>query len=127
MNDIANTQHLLFGVQVTGRVVRIADEDSTRLVGNLFLKFLHRRQLESVLDMGLDGLDYRTARDSESHVVGVTRVGHNNLVTRIEAGHEREQNRLTTAGRDDNLVGTKVDAVLGIIAHHLRAQRLRTL
>ena len=77
--------------------------------------------------MRLHGLNNRAARDSECHIVGITRVRHDNLVARIEASHESEQNSLTTACCNDNLVRREVDSVLGIVAHHLRSQGLCAL
>ena len=127
LHEIANLAHLLLGIEVTRGVVGVADEDGACLGRDLFLKLLHRRQLEAVLDMRLDGFDHRAAGDSECHIVGITRVGDDDLVARVQTTHIRKHDRLRTAGGDDDLVGREVDTVVGVVAHHLRAQGFETL
>ena len=55
------------------------------------------------------------------HVIGISRFGHDNLVTRIEACHEREQHRFRTAGCNDYVIGSELDVVLIVIPHQLLA------
>ena len=127
LHQIADLAHLLLGIEIARRVIGVADQDCARLRRNLLLKLLHRRQLEPVLDIRLDGFDDSTCRDRKCHIVGVRRVGHNDLVARIEARHVRKHDRLRTAGGNNDLVRRKVDPVLRVVTDHLRPQRLQAL
>ena len=60
-------------------------------------------------------------RDGKRHVIGISRFGHDNLVTRIEACHEREQHRFRTAGCNDYVIGCELGVVLIVIPHQLLA------
>ena len=127
LHEVTNLTHLLLGVQVARRVIGVADKNRPCLRRDLLLKLLHRWQFKAVLDIGLHGLHHRACRDSERHVVGVRRVGHDDFIARVEATHIREHDGLRTTGSDDDLVRREVDTVFGIVTHHLRSQRLEAL
>ena len=57
----------------------------------------------------------------ESHVVGVGRLRHNDLVARVQAAHESEKHGFGAARGDDDLVWGHVDVELGIIVDKLLA------
>ena len=57
------------------------------------------------------------AEGCKCHVIGISRFGHDNLVTRIEACHEREQHRFRTAGCNDYVIRSELDVVLIVIPH----------
>ena len=71
LDEVANLTHLLFRIEVSRRVIGVANQNRARLRRNLLLEFLHRWQFETVLDIRLDGLDDRSGRDGKRHVVGI--------------------------------------------------------
>ena len=60
---------------------------------------------------------------AKSHVVGIGRFGHDDLVAGVEARHEGEQHRFGTSRGDDDLFGGKFDLVLLVVARQLFAER----
>ena len=104
LHQIAYLPHLLFGIEIARRVIGVTDEDSSGLRRDLFLKLLYRRQLKAVLDVRLHGFDHSSAGDSKRHIVRVTRVGHNDLIARIQTTHVRKHDRFRASGSDDDLV-----------------------
>ena len=52
--DIPNLGHLILCVEIAGRIVRVANQDSLGLFRNLLLEFFYWRQFESVFYIGLD-------------------------------------------------------------------------
>ena len=127
LDQIADLHHLLLGIEIARRIVGVTNQDSTRLLRNLLLKLLYRRQFEAVLDIRLHGFDDRTTRDRKSHIIGITGVCDDNLIARIETSHIGKHDGLRTTRSDDNLIGRDVDTILCIIAHHLRSKREYTL
>ena len=97
LHEVANLVHLLLRVEVAGRVVRIADQDSLRAFVDQLLKFLHLRQTKALVDGGRDRTDNRSSRNRKAHVVGVRRLRNDDLVTGIQTAHESEKYRLRTA------------------------------
>ena len=115
-------QHLFLGIEIARGVVGVADEDGARLVGDLFLKLLHRRQFEAVLNMGLHRLDHCAAGDGKRHVVGITGVGNDDFVSRVEARHVGKHDSLRASCGNYDFVGRDVNTILGVVANHLGAQ-----
>ena len=119
LDYIPELKHFLAGIEIAGRIVGVADEDSLGLFGNLLLKSLNARKTETILDTGLHAFDHSADRNGKSHIVCIERVGHDHLVTRAQAGQKGEEHGLRTTCSDDNLIRRKVDAVLRIILDHL--------
>ena len=115
--QIAYLVHLLLGIEVARRVVRVADEDGLRVFVNQLLELLHLRQAETFFDGRGDRTDYRSRRDGEGHIVRIGRFRDYYLVARIKTAHEGEKHRLATTCRDDDLIGMELDLVALVIAH----------
>ena len=126
-DQIADAVHLLARVEVSGGVVGVANQDAARAFVDKPLEFGDVGQREALLDGRDDGADDRTGRDGEGHVVGIGRLGDDNLVARIEARHEGEEHGLGAARGDDDFVGRELDLVLGVVFDQLLAQRAVTV
>ena len=94
LDQVAYLQHLFHRIEVARGVVGIADEDAFGAGGNQFLELLDRGEREAVVYARRHGDDLGTGRDGEGHIVGIGRLGHDNLVAGVEASHEREQHGL---------------------------------
>ena len=92
--QIADALHLAARVEVTRRVVGVADQDTARAGVDQLLEFRHIGQGKALVDGRDHGANRRSGRDGEGHVVGVSRLGHDDLITRVEARHEGEEHRL---------------------------------
>jgi hypothetical protein len=57
-----------------------------------------------VLNGGGDGLDDESGGDGKGHVIGISRLWDDDLVARVEAGEESEEDGFGTAGGDDDIV-----------------------
>ena len=97
LDEVAYLIHFATGVEVACGVVRIADEDGSRLFVDELFELLDFRQGEALLDGCRDGSDDGTSRDGKRHVVRVGRFRHNYLVARIQTGEEGKQYSLTSA------------------------------
>ena len=109
LHDLGQFQDFLFRVEVAGGVVGVADHDSLGLRGDDLVELFDGRQGEAVFDGGHDGLHGDAAGDGEAVVVGVERFGDDDLVARVEAAVESEQDGLGAAGGHDDLIGGEVD------------------
>ena len=115
------------GVDIARRVVGVADQYTLGARRDEPLELRDVGQAEAGLDGGGHGHDMRAGRYGERHVVGIRRFGHDDLVARVEACHEREEHCLRTAGGDDDLVGPDVEAAATVIFGEFDAQRLEAL
>ena len=86
-----------------------------------FLELLHLRQRKALLYRSGYGADARACRNGKGHVVGISRLGHDDFISGIEARHEGEEHRLRAAGCDDDVVGRKADIVFRIIVREFLA------
>ena len=121
LHKVAYLIHFTAGIKVAGRVVGVTNQDGTRTFVYQLLELLHFRQRESLFDGRCNRTYPGSGRDGKRHVIGISRFGHDNLVTRIEACHEREQHRFRTAGCNDYVIGCELDVVLIVIPHQLLA------
>ena len=120
-HDFSQLQDFLFGVEVTCRVVRVADHDGLCLRGDDLLELLDGRKGEAVLNSGHDGLHSHAAGDGETVVVGVERFGDDDFVARVEAAVESEQDGLRTARGHDDFIGGEVDVDAFVVLDQLFA------
>ena len=109
-HDVFQLLVLLLGVDITGRVVRVTDQDRLGARGDQPLELLHRRQREIVGDRRRDRLDVDARLHGEAVVVGIERLGHQHLVARVEADGHRHEDRFRSSDRDHHVVGRHVDA-----------------
>ena len=123
LDQIADLVHLPPRIEVTRRVVGVADQDAARAFVDQFLELLDRGQREAVLDRRYHRADHRSGRDREGHVVGIGRFGDDDLVARVETRHEGEQHGFGTARGDDDLLGREFDLVLVVVGDQLLTQR----
>ena len=121
LHQVAYLVHLPAGVEIARRVVGVAYHNGPRVLVDEFLKLLHLGQRKALVDGGGDGADARAGTDGKGHIVGVSRFGNDDFVSRVQAAHEGEKHRLTTSRRDDDVVGRDVDVVLLVVAHQLLA------
>ena len=116
VEDVSRTQDL------TGRVVRVADADDLRALGD---RGAQRIEIETpapfLAEPDLLDLRAEAARDAvELHVV---RHDDDDLIARIDERGEREEVRLARAGRDEHVVARRVgvepgDERAGLVAAH---------
>ena len=121
LDQITYLVHLTAGIKVARRIIGIADEDSPGTLIDQLLELLHLRKRKTFLYRGSDGAHFGTGRNSERHIVGISRFGNNNLITRIQARQEREQHSLGTAGCNDDIIRRQLDIELIIITYQLFA------
>ena len=122
LHQISQLVHLFLGVKITGRIVGVTNQDGFRTRCDQLLKTLKRRQRKTFVNRRRDGLDYRTTGNGKGHVVGIGRLWHDNLITGIQAGHEREEDSLRSACRDDDIVSRDMDIELVVILDQLLAE-----
>ena len=108
-HQVADLEHFFHRIQVSGRVVGVADEDTFGAGSDELLEFLYRRQLEAFVDRGGDSDDFCSGRYSECHIVGISRFWNDDFIAGIEAGHECEEHGLAASGGDDDIVDVHVD------------------
>ena len=70
------------------RVAGVAQQNGLGLVVDLGRKILDGRQGKSLVDVGRDGHHLHASHLGKAIVVGVKRLGNDDLITRIEARHE---------------------------------------
>ena len=109
-HDIAQLRVLLFGIDVSGRVVRVADQNRFGARRNQPFEILHRRQREVVGDGRRDRLDIHARFHREAVVIGVERLGYQYLVARVQADGHGHENRFRPPDGDHQVVGRHVDA-----------------
>ena len=127
LDDIANLVHLLLGIKIAGRIIGIANQDRLGPGRDQCLELLQGRQGKTLIDRGRDCLDNRTARDSESHIVRISRFWNDNLITRIEASHKGEEDRLRTTSRNDDIIHVHMNIEFGVITHQFLPETADTL
>ena len=116
---VANLIHLSASVEITRRIVRVADEDGACTLVYQLLKLIYLRKAEALVDSRCNGAYHRSGRDGKRHVVGICWLWHDNLVARIKARKECEEHRLRTSRSDDYIVGSNVYIVLFVIVYQL--------
>ena len=75
----------------------------------------------------MDGAHLGAHHQGKGHVVGISGLGDDDLVARVESGHEAKEQGLGAARGDDDVVGHQIDVVLGVVAHELVAIALNAL
>ena len=117
LHQVAYAVHLLLGIEVARRVVRIADENGLGALVDEFFELLHLWQAEALLNGGGHSAYDCTGRNGEGHIVRVRRLRHDNLVSRIEAAHKSEQYCLGATGGDDDFIRLEFDLIALIVAY----------
>ena len=64
-DDVPEPEKFFGGVEISGRIVRVADQDRLGLGGDCLLEILCGREGESVLDAGCHGPDCQSCRLGE--------------------------------------------------------------
>ena len=121
LHHVAYLVHLPTGVQITCGIVGVADEDGPGALVDELLKLFHLGQRKALFDGGGDGADDGSGRNGKRHVIGIGRLGHDNLVTGVQTCQEREEHGLRTAAGDDDVIGGELNAKLIIVAHQFPA------
>ena len=88
LDKVANLVHLPAGIEISGRVVGVADQDGACALVDKLFELLDLRQGEAFFYRSGNGTYLGTCRDGECHIVSIGRFGHDDLVARIEAAHE---------------------------------------
>ena len=123
LHQVAYLVHLLLRVEVSRRVVGVANQYCLRALVDKFLKLLHLGQAEPLVDSRSDGAYHRSRRDGETHIVGVGGLRHYYLVAGVKATQESEQHRLRSARGDDYLAGREMNLIALVVSHQRLAQR----
>ena len=121
LHQVTYLVHLATGVEITRGVVGVANHDGAGALVDQLLEFLHLGQRETLVDGGGDGAYLRAGADGEGHVVGVSGLGHDNLVAGVQATEESEEHCLAAARSNDDIVGGDVDIILRVITHQFLA------
>ena len=127
LHQIADLIHLLAGIQIAGRVVRITDKYSLRALSDQLLELLHRRKGKTGLDGRRNGLDHSTRRHSKGHIIGICRLRDDDFITRIQARKKCKKHRLRTTRSHNDVIRRKFDAILRIILCKLLAKTQKSL
>ena len=125
-DDVAQGLQLGAAVDIAGRVVGVADQDAPGAGRDDLLEFFDRRKGEAVLDAGGHAADLQSGGHGEAQVVGVAGLDHDELVTRVEAGQEGQQQGFGAAAGHHDLVGGDADAEAGVIARQGLTQGQKT-
>ena len=112
--QVANLVHLVAAIEVTCRVVRIADQNTFGFRGNHFLNLLDVWQVETFFNGRNYGFDGRSTGNCKCSIVGIGRFWNNN--------HESEVNSFRTTGSDNNVVGGNIDVELFVVFDQLLAK-----
>ena len=121
LHKVANLVHFTACIEVTRRIVGIANQNGPRALVNQLFKLLYLGQRETLFDGRGNGAYLSSGRDGKRHIISIGRLGNNDFITRIEASQERKQDRLRAAGSDDDVVCSQIDIVLRIVTHQLLA------
>ena len=127
LDDVAELVHFAARVEISCRVVRVADEDGFGALCDEFLEFFYWRECETGVNGGGDCLDDCTCRHCESHVVCVCWLRNDDLVAWVEAGEECEEHSFGSTAGDDDVVRGEVDVELAVVFHKFLAKRQKTL
>ena len=104
LHKVTNLIHLLTRVEITCRIIRVADQNRLCALSNQLLKLLHRRKSKTVLNRRRHSLDHSTRRHSKRHIVSICRLRNDDLITRIKAGHECEKHSLRTTRSHNDII-----------------------
>ena len=88
LHEVAYLIHLATGIQITGRIIGITNQDSAGAVVYQLLELLHFRQREPLFYGRRNRTDFSAGGNGKRHIVGISRLRHDNLVTRIKTGHK---------------------------------------
>ena len=121
LHQVTDLIHFPTCIQITGRVVRITNQDSLGTFIDQFLEFLYFRQGETFFNGRCNRTDLCSGRDGKCHVVGVCRFRNNDFISRIQAGKEGKKYRFRTSRCNDYIVSRQVDVELCIISHKFLA------
>ena len=114
---------LVGAVDVAGGVVRAVEHDGPCLAGDPLLYHAQRRKGEVVLQQAGDGYDADVGHPCEGVHVRVVGLRDDHLVARVAQRHEREQDRLRSAGGDQHVVGGDVHTdTFAVVPDHSLAQ-----
>ena len=91
LHQIAQLIHLFARIEITRRVIGVADEDTFCARTDHLLEVVDGRQGKALIDGAHDGFDDGARGDGKRHIIGIRRFGHDNLIAGIEAGEESKQ------------------------------------
>ena len=117
LHQVTDLVHLTSGIQIAGRIIRITDQDTLGTFVDQLFKFLYFRKREPLLNCRSNGAYFSSGRNGKSHIVGVSRFGNNDLVSRIKARHEWEKYSFGTSGSNDYIICCQVDIEFLVISY----------
>ena len=124
---VAYTVHLVAGVEVTCRVVRVADEYASCTFVDEFLEAFHRWQCKRLVNCRTYRADNSSGRYRKCHVVGICRFWNDNLIAGVKASEECEKHSLRAARGYDNVIGLEFYLILVVVADKFLTQREKTI
>ena len=116
--DFSECEHALLRILGSGRISRVAYEDSLGLLCDGLLELFDRRNLESVSDVGRDGLESKAVHECESIVVCVEWLKNDNLVSRITCDFKCKIYTLAAGNGHDEFIYIDVDSDLTVVLLH---------
>src|SRR5688500_11147446 len=96
--------HLFFTIQITCRIIGIADNYSLCSWRNYFFEFLHRWECKTRFYNGGDRFYNYICSHRKSIIICIKRFRYYYLITSVKTAHKSKQDRFTAAGSYNDLV-----------------------
>ena len=115
LGNLAKGKHVLLCIKSSGRISRIADENSLGTWSDEFLKLGHVRNLEPVTDIGRNSFESNPVHECECIVIRVERLKHNHFITLVASNLEREIHALAAGNSDNKFRNINVNAYFPVV------------
>ena len=118
LGNVGDHPHFLLVEDNACGVAGVGDQDGAGVLGDQALDALPLGVAVALPRVGGQGTDNAAGRMDEGGVVGVIRLGDDDLGIGVEDAQAGHQQRLTAAGGDEDVVGRQVNPQFVIIAPH---------
>ena len=125
--DITNLIHFLLCVQITGRIIRVTDQDRFGTRSDQLLKPFHRRKSKAFIDSRRNCFDHSSTGNGKRHIVCIRRFGNNNFIPRIQTSHKRKEYSFRASGSDDYIFNIDIDIEFRIIFNQFLTETTNSL
>ena len=117
LHQIPNLIHFTTGIQISCRIIRVANQNRFGTFVDQFFEFLHFRQRKPFFNGRGNRTDLCSSRNGKCHIIGVCRFRNYDFITRIQTGKEGEKYRFRTSWCNNYIVSRQVDVELCIISY----------
>ena len=118
--------HFFGRINMSRGIVGITQQNGTRTLGDHLFEFIKRRQGKIVVDRTQQGSDNRSAGNSKSRIVGISRLRHNNFIAGIETSHKSKQHRFRTTSGDNDFRRIHLDTETIVVGRQFLTQTQQT-